>query len=76
MIALDRLSEPATLRLARVAVGWSLFELGSQIGVQPPRLSEFERGRLVLAPEVVARIRAVLVAAGAPLTDDSNGAAA
>lgn len=76
MLTLDRLSEPAALRLARVAVGWSLFDLGSRVGVQPPRLSEYERGRLALAPEVVDRIRAVLVAAGAPLVAEGDGEAA
>lgn len=76
MLTLDHLSEPASLRLARVAAGLSLFDVGSRAGVQPPRLSEYERGRLTLPPETVARVRAVLVAAGAPLTDDSSGAAA
>ncbi len=67
MLDLDRLSEGSALRLARVAAGLSLFDVGSRAGIQPPRLSEYERGRLTLPPETVARIRAALVEAGAPL---------
>lgn len=76
MLALNRVSEGMQVRMARVAIGWSLYELGARTGVLPPRLSEFERGRLTLAPEAVARVRATLVAAGAPLGDAGDGEAA
>lgn len=76
MLVLERFPEGTQLRLARIAVGLTLFDVGSRAGVQPPRLSEFERGRLALAPELVARVRAVLLAAGAPLAADVDGEAA
>lgn len=69
MLTLDRVSEGTSFRLARVATGLTLFDVGSRAGIPPPRLSEFERGRLALAPEVVSRIRGALIAAGAPLVD-------
>ena len=70
MLAWDRLPEGTALRLARVAAGLTLFDVGAKAGVPPSRLSEFERGRLALPPEAVARVRAALVAAGAPLAGD------
>ena len=76
MLRLDALAEGTQVRLARIAAGLTLFDVGSRAGVQPPRLSEFERGRLALAPEAVARVRAALVAAGAPLTGDPGDEAA
>lgn len=76
MLVLDRVSEAAQLRMARNAAGLTLFDVGSRAGVSPPRLSEFERGRATLPPAVLARVRAVLVAAGAPLAADADGEAA
>lgn len=76
MLAIGQVSEGMQVRMARVAVGWSLYELGARTGILPPRLSEYERGRLVLSPDAVARVRAVLVAAGAPLTAEADGEAA
>lgn len=76
MLVLDRVSEATQLRAARHVVGMTLFDVGSRAGVSPPRLSEYERGRLALAPDAVARVRSVLVAAGAPLTADVDGEAA
>ncbi len=76
MLALDRVSVGTQLRLARIAVGLTLFDVGSRAGVQPPHLSEFERGRLVLAPDAVARIWAALIDAGAPLAEEPDAPAA
>lgn len=76
MLTLDRVSEPAQFRMARIAAGLTLFDVGRRAGIQPPRLSEFERGRLVLPRDAVARIRATLVAAGAPLVAEGDGEAA
>jgi len=70
MLVLDRVSEGTQLRLARIATGLTLFDIGRRADVSPPRLSEFERGRLALAPEAIARVRAALVEAGAPLAAD------
>lgn len=76
MLALGQVSEGMQVRMARVAIGWSLYELGARTGVLPPRLSEWERGRLALAPDAVARVRATLVAAGAPLVAEGDVEAA
>lgn len=65
MLQIDRLHEGARFRLARVAAGLTLFDVGSRANVSPPRLSEFERGRGQLAPDAIDRVRAVLDAANA-----------
>lgn len=76
MLLFNQLHEGTQIRLARIAAGLTLFDIGSRADVSPPRLSEFERGRLTLAPEVVGRIRDVLIDPGAPITDDTHGTAA
>lgn len=60
MLQFDHLPEGTRLRLARVAAGLTLFEVGIRATVSPSRLSEFERGRGSLAPDAVARVYAVL----------------
>jgi transcriptional regulator with XRE-family HTH domain len=60
VLQLDHLPEGTQLRLARVAAGLTLFEVGKLADVSPPRLSEYERGRPSLPPEAVERVRAVL----------------
>jgi len=60
VLRFDQLHEGTQVRLARVAAGLTLFEVGVRASVSPPRLSEFERGRRSLAPEAVARVYAVL----------------
>jgi transcriptional regulator with XRE-family HTH domain len=59
-LQVDHLPEGTQLRLARIAAGLTLFDVGMRASVSPPRLSEFERGRGSLAPEAVARVYAVL----------------
>lgn len=65
MLQLDQLQEGTRFRLARVASGLTLFDVGTRAGVSPPRLSEFERGRGQLSPDALDRVRAVLDAEGA-----------
>ena len=60
MLRLDHLPEGTQLRLARIAAGLTLFDVGKLADVSPPRLSEFERGRPSLSPDAVERVRAVL----------------
>jgi transcriptional regulator with XRE-family HTH domain len=60
MLDVANLPEGVQLRLARIAVGLTLFDVGKLADVSPPRLSEFERGRPSLPPEAVQRVRAVL----------------
>jgi len=60
MLRLDHLPEGTQLRLARIAAGLTLFDVGKLADVSPPRLSEFERGRSSLSPEAVERVRVVL----------------
>jgi transcriptional regulator with XRE-family HTH domain len=61
VLQIDHLPEGTQLRLARIAAGLTLFDVGKRADVSPPRLSEFERGRPSLPPEAVARVRALLV---------------
>ncbi len=60
MLEISRLPEGTQLRLARIAAGLTLFDVGRLADVSPPRLSEFERGRPSLSPEAVARVRMLL----------------
>jgi transcriptional regulator with XRE-family HTH domain len=60
VLQLDHLPEGTQLRLARIAAGLTLFDVGVRANVSPPRLSEFERGRPSLTPDAVERVRAVL----------------
>lgn len=71
---LSGLPEGLELRLRRVAAGLTLFEVGVRTGIEPPRLSEFERGRRALPPDDVARIRRAL--AVIPLSGNGVGDAA
>lgn len=57
---IEQLPDGMQFRLARVARGMTLFDVGSRAGVPPPRLSEFERGRRQLPPEAIDRLRAAL----------------
>ena len=63
LLRLDNLSEGAEVRLARIAAGLTLFDVGVRANVSPPRLSEFERGRGSLPPDAVERVRTVLAEA-------------
>ena len=63
MMDFGGLREGTQLRLARVAAGLTLFDVGSRAGVSPPRLSEFERGVRPMEPSAVDRVRSVLAAA-------------
>ena len=63
MLHFDDLPERTQLRLARVAAGLTLFDVAVRANVSPPRLSEHERGRASLAPDALARVRAVLAEA-------------
>lgn len=65
MLQIDHLPEGTQLRLARIAAGLTLFDVGRLADVSPPRLSEFERGRPSLPPEAVARVRDALAGASA-----------
>jgi transcriptional regulator with XRE-family HTH domain len=60
MLDVANLPEGVQLRLARIAAGLTLFDVGKLADVSPPRLSEFERGRPSLSPEAVERVRAAL----------------
>jgi hypothetical protein len=59
----EQLPEGTQFRLARIAAGMTLFEVGKRADVSPPRLSEFERGLPSLSPDAVARVRTVLAGA-------------
>jgi transcriptional regulator with XRE-family HTH domain len=76
MLRIDHLPEGTQLRLARIAVGLTLFDVGRLADVSPPRLSEFERGRPSLSPETVERVRAVLVNEATGPTREAAGAVA
>ena len=60
MLRFDLLQEGTRVRLARVAAGMTLHDVGVRAGVSPPRLSEYERGRGTLPPDAIARVWAVL----------------
>lgn len=60
MLHFDHLHEGTKFRLARVAAGMSLLDLGAKAGIAPPRLSEFERGYRVLPADALDRMRAIL----------------
>lgn len=64
MLDFDHLQEGTRFRLARVAAGLTLFDVGRAANVSPPRLSEFERGRGGLSADSIDRVRAVLAVAG------------
>jgi transcriptional regulator with XRE-family HTH domain len=49
------LHEGIEFRLARIAAGLTLFDVGVRAGVSPPRLSEFERGCRQLPSADIAR---------------------
>lgn len=76
MLQIERLPEGTQLRLARIAAGLTLFDVGKRADVSPPRLSEFERGRPSLSPEAVARVRAVLSTESAISEREAVGAVA
>jgi transcriptional regulator with XRE-family HTH domain len=56
----EQLPEYTQFRLARVAAGLTLFELGRRASVSPPRLSEFERGHVALPAKVLASLELIL----------------
>ena len=73
MLDVANLPEGVQLRLARIAAGLTLFDVGKLANVSPPRLSEFERGRPSLSPDAVERVRAVLAGeATAPAREAAN----
>lgn len=75
MLRIDQLPEGTQLRLARIAAGLTLFDVGKLAGVSPPRLSEFERGRPSLAAEAIERVREVLAREVAITSDEDSGVA-
>jgi transcriptional regulator with XRE-family HTH domain len=60
VLDISQLPEGVQIRLARVARGLTLFDVGRLADVSPPRLSEYERGRLALSVDAVERVRSVL----------------
>jgi transcriptional regulator with XRE-family HTH domain len=74
VLQLDHLPEGTQLRLARIAAGLTLFDVGVRANVSPPRLSEFERGRPSLTPDAVERVRTVLTShlMTPPVTSDAE----
>jgi len=76
VLQFDHLPEGTQLRLARIAAGLTLFEVGKLANVSPPRLSEFERGRPSLPPEAVARVRTLLAGEGSPTACEATGVVA
>jgi len=60
VLDISQLPEGAQIRLARVARGLTLFDVGRLADVSPPRLSEYERGRSSLSADAVERVRSVL----------------
>lgn len=75
MLSLDRLPEGTQLRLARIAAGLTLFDVGSRAGVSPPRISDHERGVRTLPPDAAARVRAVLARAAGDASGGTDAAA-
>jgi transcriptional regulator with XRE-family HTH domain len=73
MLYIDQLPEGTQLRLARIAAGLTLFDVGQRADVSPPRLSEFERGRPSLSPEALARVRVVLAGEAHDQTREDTG---
>jgi transcriptional regulator with XRE-family HTH domain len=68
-IRLDQLPEGRRLKVARIAAGLTLWDLAQRANVQPPRISEYERGHGRLSPDALDRVYAVLageIASGAP----------
>lgn len=76
MLRLDRLDEGTRTRLGRVAAGLSQHALASRAGIDRRRLSEHERSERPLPPSDLARVRAALIEAGAPLGAGADGEAA
>ncbi len=76
MLRMDHLPEGTQLRLARIAAGLTLFDVGKRADVSPPRLSEFERGRPSLSLEAVARVRALLAGEGSATAREEADAVA
>ncbi len=76
MLQIDHLPEGTQLRLARIAAGLTLFDVGKLADVSPPRLSEFERGRPSLPPEAVARVRALLAGEASSTARETTSAVA
>jgi transcriptional regulator with XRE-family HTH domain len=76
VLQIDHLPEGTQLRLARIAAGLTLFDVGKLADVSPPRLSEFERGRPSLPPEAVARVRALLAGESPATARETTGAVA
>lgn len=61
-VTLTGLSPGRQLRVRRVALGLTLWELGRRTGLAPSRLSEAERDVRLLPPEALERVEAVLAA--------------
>lgn len=59
-ISFTALPEGRQLRIARVAANLTIWEVAQRADVQPPRISEHERGRGRLSPEALARVHQVL----------------
>jgi transcriptional regulator with XRE-family HTH domain len=74
MLDVANLPEGVQLRLARIAAGLTLFDVGKLADVSPPRLSEFERGRPSLPPEAVARVRALLAGEAPTMARETTNA--
>jgi transcriptional regulator with XRE-family HTH domain len=72
VLQIDHLPEGTQLRLARVAAGLTLFDVGKLADVSPPRLSEFERGRPSLPPEAVERVRTLLAGEGSAAAREAD----
>lgn len=62
-IHLNQLPEGRRLKVARIAAGLTLWDLAQLADVQPPRISEFERGHGRLSADALERINAVLAEA-------------
>ena len=75
MLDITQLPEGTQLRLARIAAGLTLFDVGQRANVSPPRLSEFERGRPSLPSEAIERVRAVLACTAAHSAQEDPRAA-
>ena len=76
MLRVEQLPEGTQFRLARIAAGMTLLEVGKLADVSPPRLSEFERGQPSLSPEAIARVRGVLAGAAPSCDREAIGAVA
>lgn len=71
-VNLDQLPEGRQLKVLRIAAGLTLWDLAQRANVQPPRISEFERGHGRLSPEALARVHEVLaeaISSNAPEVD-------